>query len=273
MYTDHFVQLLARCRTRVNFPRYDIANLGGAWLCCVSNLYRSNKKEFPMSRKPLKQAAAALLLTCGIALNPVPALAATTVIDFSLGLPAGGTAPGGTVVVDGYRFASDTGSVSVGFIGSYSGINFGYGLTTGSFVPFSVSRVDHQTFDLQGFTIFAGNILTGGAIDFEITPFDMNGNELAPVAFSAGQFWTAYTKTGANQFSTVPGQSIFSTSSGPLSNLSKLNFAFGGADHFTAFSFSSAASAAPIPEPETYAMMLAGLGLLGFAARRRKQHA
>ena len=28
-----------------------------------------------------------------------------------------------------------------------------------------------------------------------------------------------------------------------------------------------------IPEPETYAMLLAGLGLLGVAARRRKQHA
>ena len=28
--------------------------------------------------------------------------------------------------------------------------------------------------------------------------------------------------------------------------------------------------AAPVPEPETYAMMLAGLGLLGFAGRRRK---
>lgn len=27
---------------------------------------------------------------------------------------------------------------------------------------------------------------------------------------------------------------------------------------------------APIPEPETYAMLLAGLGLLGVAARRRK---
>lgn len=27
----------------------------------------------------------------------------------------------------------------------------------------------------------------------------------------------------------------------------------------------------PIPEPETYALMLAGLGVLGFAARRRKQ--
>ncbi len=29
--------------------------------------------------------------------------------------------------------------------------------------------------------------------------------------------------------------------------------------------------AASIPEPESYAMMLAGLGLLGFFARRKKQ--
>jgi len=32
-------------------------------------------------------------------------------------------------------------------------------------------------------------------------------------------------------------------------------------------------STTPIPEPETYAMMLAGLGLMGFVARRRKQRA
>jgi hypothetical protein len=30
------------------------------------------------------------------------------------------------------------------------------------------------------------------------------------------------------------------------------------------------ASAAPIPEPETYAMMLAGLGVIGSIVRRRR---
>jgi hypothetical protein len=30
-------------------------------------------------------------------------------------------------------------------------------------------------------------------------------------------------------------------------------------------------AAVPVPEPETYAMLLAGLGLMGFVARRRKQ--
>jgi hypothetical protein len=240
-----------------------------------------------MSRKSFKQATTALLLTCGIAFNPASALAATTTINFAGGLPAGGTAAGGVVVVDGYQFASATGSVSVPFIGNHWGINFGYGLATSSYVPFSVSRVDNQLFSLEGFTAFVGNILVGGPTDIEITPFDMNGNELNPVVFSAGQFWTSYTKTGTvagqDQFSTGFGQSIFGTASGPLSDLSKLNFTFGGADHFTAFSFSSVtpplsppppiSPASPVPEPETYAILLAGLGMLGFVARHRKQKA
>ena len=34
----------------------------------------------------------------------------------------------------------------------------------------------------------------------------------------------------------------------------------------------SGSIATPVPEPETYAMMLAGLGLLGFSARRRNKN-
>jgi len=38
----------------------------------------------------------------------------------------------------------------------------------------------------------------------------------------------------------------------------------------TAGSFGGSVMLAPVPEPETYGMMLAGLGLLGFMSRRRK---
>ena len=41
----------------------------------------------------------------------------------------------------------------------------------------------------------------------------------------------------------------------------------------TAASFGGAIMLAPVPEPETYGMMLGGLGILGFLARRRKKAA
>lgn len=41
--------------------------------------------------------------------------------------------------------------------------------------------------------------------------------------------------------------------------------------NYTTFTTNAVSAIAAVPEPETYAMMLAGLGLVGFAARRRRQ--
>ncbi|MDR3212855.1 MAG: THxN family PEP-CTERM protein [Azoarcus sp.] len=38
------------------------------------------------------------------------------------------------------------------------------------------------------------------------------------------------------------------------------------------FAFNISATAAPVPEPETYAMLLAGLGIVGMVARRRRHY-
>ena len=50
-----------------------------------------------------------------------------------------------------------------------------------------------------------------------------------------------------------------------------LSFGNGGGDNMGMLLDNVSVSVtSPVPEPETYAMLLAGLGLLGFAARRRK---
>jgi hypothetical protein len=46
-----------------------------------------------------------------------------------------------------------------------------------------------------------------------------------------------------------------------------------GFNLLTVAAFPTDSNVVAVPEPETYAMLLAGLGLLGFAARRRKQKA
>ena len=56
------------------------------------------------------------------------------------------------------------------------------------------------------------------------------------------------------------------TTSYSTADVSIGGLAYGGAPAFDASHW----TLSPIPEPETYAMLLAGLGLLGFHARRRK---
>ena len=69
-----------------------------------------------------------------------------------------------------------------------------------------------------------------------------------------------------------------SFSSGTGNNAESMLYTFVDALGFTSLTFSTtgiafeiAQASAPVPEPETYAFLLAGLGALGFMSRRRKR--
>jgi hypothetical protein len=94
------------------------------------------------------------------------------------------------------------------------------------------------------------------------------------LALAAGNYALFVTTDGS-----TPGAILYTNGTTSFSDANLTIFSGGG----TAVPFVDGAiddriwngnihySLSAVPEPETYAMMLAGLGLLGFAARRRKQ--
>jgi hypothetical protein len=87
------------------------------------------------------------------------------------------------------------------------------------------------------------NLVINGVSQSAITP---NGNFLETFYADGTNVLAPITITGALTF----------TTSGTAQERPSWNFNF--------------KNVSPVPEPETYAMLMAGLGLLGFAARRRK---
>lgn len=73
--------------------------------------------------------------------------------------------------------------------------------------------------------------------------------------------------TGTSRYTFEDG-----TTTNPIATLTLTSERLGGSGaKFTRAELTySAAPTAPVPEPETYAMLLAGLGLMGAIARRRK---
>ncbi len=126
----------------------------------------------------------------------------------------------------------------------------------------------------QGFATEVGKSYT---VSFDIGSYHNFGN--ATLALNVGGWKTnlftnmynsgvidwerkSYTFSADSAFTTL---TFYGVANGSLSNDGVI-----GLDNVTVFS-NSVPVFAPVPEAETYAMMLAGLGGLGFLARRKKQ--
>ncbi len=109
------------------------------------------------------------------------------------------------------------------------------------------------------------------------------GTEVSLGTFSAGTelIFRLHVNNTGDDFFTGPasrnldGHAHARVESSWLPNTTLVSFEdlYGGPFDYNDLSFSFTNTIGAVPEPETYAMLLAGLGLLGFMARRRKESA
>ena len=130
-----------------------------------------------------------------------------------------------------------------------------------STVDFGVSAVNAGAWEIRSGVDF-GN---GGAIYVDGVAQDFKTNDM----------WWGYSYSDSSQYFDITLNLAAGNHTLNLYGLEhccdggqQAQFRIGNNEGFT--TFSTGDNLAPIPEPETYAMFMAGLGLMGFIARRRK---
>lgn len=141
----------------------------------------------------------------------------------------------------------------------------------------SATFADHFTFSVSGTTGMNFDAIISSISRTADTGLDISGLSLYRVGGGSGTGGTAgdtLVKSGAS--SMTGAMDVWTLSSDNLTAGSYYVLVSGNLVSDTSAAFGGAvmmSPTAPVPEPETYGMMLAGLGVLGFLARRRKQAA
>jgi hypothetical protein len=133
---------------------------------------------------------------------------------------------------------------------------------------------DHFTFSVTGTTSSNFDAIISSISRSADTGLDISGLSLYRVGGGTGTGGTLGDTLVSSGTSLHSGEmDVWTLSSDNLASGDYYVLVSGNMVSDTSASFGGAVMLAPVPEPETYGMMLAGLGVLGFLARRRKQAA
>jgi hypothetical protein len=133
---------------------------------------------------------------------------------------------------------------------------------------------DHFTFTVAGTTGMNFDAIISSISRSADTGLDISGLSLYRVGGGTGTGGTAGDTLVSSGSSLMSGEmDVWTLSSDNLTAGNYYVLVSGNLVSDTSASFGGAVMLAPVPEPETYGMMLAGLGVLGVLARRRKQAA
>lgn len=130
--------------------------------------------------------------------------------------------------------------------------------------------INHSLFFTITEDLYAGSGVFDNPLEFSICKFTVSVLNIdgltAEIFDSSDTSYATFTPVGDDDHLTLPAGKLFTTGDYTLKIGGDVSGILGG-------SYTINAVTAPVPEPETWGMLLAGLGLVGLRLRQKRVHA